>query len=191
LKGSGADLTASGSNSSSNISSMQTSNGSNIRTSSYGDEMEVTPRGKLKVSPQLDDNSNAKDYDSTPHTMHGTANKRGGALSAMNAAFFPDDMFNDIKKNVLGTGKKLKVKQDIEMAPMGSASAAANAASGGDPRGIRTRLSLSQEASDSDSAKEGGAAGAGAGVGAGAGAGGGGWLRPLSSGDLEAHLNDA
>jgi len=139
-----------------------------IRTSSYGDEMEMTPRGK-KLFPPVEDTGNPTNKEML-HSTHNSVSKRGGALSAMNAAFFPDDMFNDIRKNVLGTGKKLKVKQDIEMAPLGESMVAA--APTGDPRDISTRLSLSQETSDSDSAKE---------------AGG----RNASCGDLDAHLNEA
>ena len=89
-----------------------------VRSNSHGDEMEITPRKHRSGSSNQtttayeDDGGSAKEG---PHSAHGSS-KRSGALSAMNAAFFPDDIFNDIKRNVLGTGKKApKPSVDIEL----------------------------------------------------------------------------
>jgi hypothetical protein len=87
-------------------------------------EIGISPRGKHKSSPFASTSEDLGDMTlplPLPPRRGGTT---GGALSAMNAAFYPDDIFQDIRKNVLGSaGKKAAAaaaQRDIELVSMGA-----------------------------------------------------------------------
>jgi hypothetical protein len=92
-------------------------NGSvNTVISTFGNDMEVTPRGKHKQSPYTNDGDK---YDGdTVRTPHTGFNKRSttGVLAAINSTFYPDDIVTDIKKNVFGSiGKKSPYRGTVDI----------------------------------------------------------------------------